>query len=383
MGEFEPRDTKKYINVACFFDGNLEKQAGVLFYSLARQACNERPLRVHAYHYGLIGKNTVDMASRLSCCAFDLRLNQIKNSFSSDVSEKHDCVTTSFRLLLGELLPDLDRVIYLDIDVLVTGNFAELYDIDLRSNIIAAVPDVWINQARIHRHKLSQSSLALQITADEYVRTIIGIDDKKYFNAGVLVIDLDKWRKYDIMPRCLSFYQKNFILLYTDQDALNHVYQDRVLWIGAEWNFIPKAYQSYKLEYDYINPYIVHFAGPKPWELQVGRSKGVLHASKWDGKYWDLACSTPFGEGMLAEFYFQLSIQRKNLAYEEEKIPNAFRTKAQTWLPLIPDVVLKICAEFMCTFGRGLKLKKIECIGEMIFAYRTRAKSIESACKTP
>ena len=306
--------------------------------------------------------------------AFTLTLIRINDAFTQPIREKHSCLATSFRLLLGELLPHLSRIIYLDIDVIVRGDLARLYDIDLRSKTVGAVPDRWINEARRRRYKIGQSNLSLQITADEYVRRIIGLDARDYFNTGVLLIDLERWRANDVMKRCLTFFEQNFILLYTDQDAINSVCMDDVVFLGEEWNFIPRAYQAYNLPIAHIQPQIVHFAGPKPWETH---NSPAARADIWDQEYWSLACATPFGGNLREAFYLQIDLGLAGLQTEEKKIPRDFQLSRRRWYSLAPERGLKLLAEFLCSAGRLFRLPRVRERGEAIFVYRDRAARLK------
>jgi lipopolysaccharide biosynthesis glycosyltransferase len=173
----------------------------------------------------------------------------------------HASVATYFRLLLPGLLPNkLNRVIFIDSDAIVTTNLSELWNTPLQGKALAAVPDHCLS-CRDH-----------------------GYVHGEYFNAGIMLIDLDRWRKTDIIGIGKSFANANpHRLRHWDQDVLNYVFKHDWLPLGERWNACPHLYgllPEYTLDPDVLTasekiaiqePAIIHFAGPgpvKPWNAQ-------------------------------------------------------------------------------------------------------------------
>jgi lipopolysaccharide biosynthesis glycosyltransferase len=130
------------------------------------------------------------------------------------------------RLLLPRLLPEhVDRLLYLDCDILCSGSRRELFDVDLRGNVLAAVRDA-------HVETLSDMDgmpgLAQYPDLDP---------NAPYFNAGVLVIDLPAWREQGVTERCFEYVRRHAAeARFTDQDALNHALYGKWLRVPREWN---------------------------------------------------------------------------------------------------------------------------------------------------
>ena len=173
----------------------------------------------------------------------------------------HATVATYFRLLLPGLLPNkLNRVIFIDSDTIVTTNLRELWNTPLQGKALAAVPDHWLS-CRDH-----------------------GYVHGEYFNAGIMLIDLVRWRSTDILGKGREFANANpHRLRHWDQDVLNHVFNDDWLPIGERWNACPHLYgllPEFNLDPAELtateklaisNPAIIHFAGPgpvKPWNAR-------------------------------------------------------------------------------------------------------------------
>lgn len=159
------------------------------------------------------------------------------------------------RIQLGELLPhDVSRCIWLDTDILVGRDLAELWDIPLGGNSIAMA----IND------KMPPEVVA-------YVRSI-GIDPNRWHNAGVQLIDVEAWRHSSAMTelmRCKRSLPP--VLWFHDQDLLNKYFAGRILTLDPCWNRRDVAYSP--------EGQLLHFAGsPKPWEMPSDSGYSSLRA---------------------------------------------------------------------------------------------------------
>ena len=108
---------------------------------------------------------------------------------------------------MGKLIPaNINRVIYLDSDIIIKGSLDELWAVDLEKCIIAAVTDPIVNNDRSVREKIRLAP------------------ESKYFNTGVLVIDLRHWRDARLGERALDFLVNHpELITWWDQCALNHI----------------------------------------------------------------------------------------------------------------------------------------------------------------
>ena len=186
-----------------------------------------------------------------------------------DEGLSHISVATYFRLFSTELLPELDKAIYLDCDILVRGSLRELWNMDMGENYLAAV---------YHPNSLS-------INNGAFNRLEIPIS-QGYFNAGVLLMNLKKWKEDGIYQKCMDFIRNKYANIRNhDQDVLNAVCGKQSLVLSCKWNMqnifyevrfwyktndpYNKRYQSELRDAKYVisESIIVHFAAvPKPWE---------------------------------------------------------------------------------------------------------------------
>jgi lipopolysaccharide biosynthesis glycosyltransferase len=189
-----------------------------------------------------------------------------------------DSITVYYRLFLAEVLPrSVDRVLYLDADLLVEGDLAKLWSLPFDGHVVQAVPDAYA--CRLHIPRLAR------ITFSENIRFS---PETPYFNAGVLLIDLRRWREENVGKQAVSLLWKyGGQLAGRDQDALNCSLAGRWKRLPPTWNFHelpehphtwePGGASAEELREAFEQPAIIHFIGWKPW-CQTVRP---LHHERW------------------------------------------------------------------------------------------------------
>ena len=175
---------------------------------------------------------------------------------------------TYYRLLVGTILPEeVDRILYLDPDIVVINPLDEFYNLDFKGKIVAGAPHTYgvvemVNFRRLgmtrHRHE-------------------------HYINAGVLLIDVNAWRKKITTEEIIKFVDSNFKRLkLCDQDAINILFRKDILYVDEKkYNLDEKTFAHHiwclRMNHKWLveNTVIVHFNGKKkPWG--EGEYKGRL-----------------------------------------------------------------------------------------------------------
>ena len=173
------------------------------------------------------------------------------------------------RLLIVEILPkSIDRIIYLDSDLVVEGNLRQLWEAEVGDNLALAVQDFW-NPYVSCPDALPETYEQLGISAHT-----------PYFNTGVMVINLKQWRAQKIVPKVLAFTnQYHNLIRYADQDGINAAIAGRVGLLDPKWNVMVHIVDSFGWAFDLSDakkqdqqdallqaPWILHFTSPvKPW----------------------------------------------------------------------------------------------------------------------
>jgi lipopolysaccharide biosynthesis glycosyltransferase len=164
-------------------------------------------------------------------------------------------------LWAADSLPDCDRILFLDADVLCCQNLAELWECDLEGKVLGAVPDMAIPQVNSPRGVIRWKELGLK---------------GSYFNAGVMLIDLQRWREEQVTARALDYLRQNPVH-FLHQEALNVVLRESWKPLDLRWNLVasmcsrrysPIDLPGYAAALE--NPGLIHYAGRfKPWRMST------------------------------------------------------------------------------------------------------------------
>lgn len=182
-----------------------------------------------------------------------------KKYFADAVESDRIPETAYYRIAIPELFKgqDIDKILYLDCDMIALTDISALWKLDLSDYILAAVED-----AGFH-HRLEKMDVACAST--------------KYFNSGFMLINVKKWLDKGVTNRVLKYIHNNpEKLRFHDQDALNAILHDQWLQLHPKWNaqsYIMKReieHPTLEGEKEYFetrrNPKIIHYSGHiKPW----------------------------------------------------------------------------------------------------------------------
>lgn len=148
-----------------------------------------------------------------------------------------------YRIFIASLYPEYHKAIYLDCDIVVIDDISKMYNINLNGNIFGVITDDVINTNP-------------QFVT--YAKEAVGVDN--YFNSGVLLMDLDEYRKAKIQERFVYLLVKyNFETAAPDQDYLNVLCQGKVMFLEKGWDRMPIG------EYD-GELHLIHYNNfKKPW----------------------------------------------------------------------------------------------------------------------
>ena len=182
-----------------------------------------------------------------------------KDTFKDFPNPGNYSLATYLRLITCTLLPNIDKALYLDCDLVVNGDIKELWNLDITGYGAAGVPDA--------------------ILSHNIIKDYIGYDFIKegYFNAGVLLLNLKYWKENDIQDKFFSFLRNHNAKL-NDQDAINAVLHGKIKAIPPKWNchvgyfaFPPLVIKEQKkyIKELWSKAIIIHFTGPaKPWHKE-------------------------------------------------------------------------------------------------------------------
>lgn len=261
----KPSAADSAIHVVFAADANYAAPLAVAMVSAAVNCDPQRNLVFHVLQSGITGalrdrvENSLAMAQRPNAGINWLEA-PVKKIENFPVAHRYTTALTFARLLLPEIMPpEITRLIYLDCDLVVNGDLAELWDVDIGDKALGAVRDL--------------SGVVSDPDCVVNYRELGIPGDAPYFNAGVLIMNLAKWRDAGIDAQVLahlSDYQD--IIRMADQEALNAVLWNDWQELDYSWNWqIPhRDYRTGRLRLAWTpketSKNIIHFTtGEKPW----------------------------------------------------------------------------------------------------------------------
>lgn len=262
---------KKLIPIFFASDNNYLPFLAVSVSSLLENASTDYRYMIYILNNGLDEKMVAPILSMKRENA-DIRLVDVGQSLGP-IAERlnlRDYYTVSiyFRLFIASMFPQYHKAIYLDADIAVNGDISKLYEIPLGQNLVGAVSDDIIASCRDFRL---------------YAEEAVGVPYQRYFNSGVLLMNLDQLRLCRIEQKFIYLLETyHFDTVCPDQDYLNALCKDRVLYLDKGWN-------KMSIDTDYPGvPNLVHYnMFYKPW----------LYRSIAYGEYfWHYAEKTPYFE---------------------------------------------------------------------------------------
>lgn len=243
----------KKINICLSTDDNYAKYVQSVILSVLD---NKAPDEEHVFHvlHSNLSDKSIEVLSRYNVIFHKID-NEIFAPYFNNGACTHITIPTLYRLALPSILPDVDRVLYLDCDLVVLKSLSEFYFTELSDTQYAACVSDYGNKFHMKRMNIPDNGKNF------------------YFNAGVCLMDLSKMRRDSIEQKLFDYLKSNYKdLLFSDQDVLNTVLSGHTKRMDIKYNFIsPNFYFSN--DKDVV---IAHFAGLKPWRIGFYNKYRVL-----------------------------------------------------------------------------------------------------------
>lgn len=257
-------------DVPIFFacDDSYVKYLMVTIQSIKSHATLSHEYKIYVLNTDISDENKgklYDMESRnlkIEFCDVSSQLKAIEKKLSV---RDYYSLTTYYRVFIPDLYKQYDKVLYLDSDIIVNQDVANLYKYNLGSNYVGAIQDYAVTSTEV---------------LGEYVEQVLGISKSAYFNAGILLINSKAFRAHNIKHKFLDLLDTYSFVVAQDQDYLNILCQNKVLWIDSKWN----VQMSEEKERDLSKVGIIHYNfARKPWNCTEGR---------YVSTYWEYAKRT-------------------------------------------------------------------------------------------
>lgn len=256
-------------------DDNYIPCLAVAIHSLEKNASKKNNYRLIILHSGMSEKGQQEIKEfEQENIKIEFKdISNIENDLKDDLALRlrdYYSSTIYYRIFIGTLFPEYHKAVYIDSDVILLDDIANLYNTDLEGNIIGAIPD-----GVVHDSKKLQ----------DYVEVNDGVENKKYFNSGVLVIDLDKFREARVDERFVRILTKyNCDTIAPDQDYLNILCKDKVKYLPLSWDKMP----DYCEHLDEKDIHLIHYnMFRKPWHYRDVEYSDIFWKYAKETKYYD------------------------------------------------------------------------------------------------
>lgn len=261
------------ITLVVVCDNHLVVMLAVLLKSIEIYHKNENPIDIFIINDGLYKSNVDKINNTISSKNIKIIWKNMKEAIPNGIRLPVD--KTSFpvcayaRICTPHFLPsEVKKAIYLDVDMILLRDIQELWNTDINNQVIAAVID--------RSEKVSSPWGGIKNYKE------LGMDpETKYFNSGLLVIDLEKWRQMNATQLVINAVTDNYeFVSFADQYGLNIVFANNWFPLNPKWN-------SYS-QNDDSDPFLIHFTGMKPL------FKGYSFNNEYKSIFYNILNLTPW-----------------------------------------------------------------------------------------
>ena len=309
LNEKKTYEHESTISVVCATDNNYAMPLAVTMISAIENLDDRFSVIFYIIDGGLTNSNRLKILKSVDGNKCEVKFIKITDSLKRKIEKVHSfseseltksrpehvSIASFYRILIPDILPkEIEKIIYLDCDLVVKGDLSQLWQKDLGSNDIMAVQDTWTPLISSEAAELKYEELKI-------------CPDLPYLNAGVLVINLKKWRSEEFCTKALTYFEENlkYIGLY-DQGLLNALLANKWGQLDPRWNFnvtsfydyFTRKYKSWENVESFLpeiiynklihEPYIFHYVSDnKPWISRQCPSREIffeyVDKTKWKG----------------------------------------------------------------------------------------------------
>lgn len=289
------------VNIVFSTDDNYLKYLAVAIQSLVEYASPENIYSVNILNCELRkeNKDKLLLMQKDNIKINFINISSILQKYESKIfyTRLHFSPAVYYRFFIPEIFCNLSKIIYCDCDVIFQHDIAELYNIQLDNKMAGVVKDFVVRAE-------NKEENTKNFPKGYYTDFLKLKDVNNYFNSGVMLCNIDYMKKINFTEKCIETLENVKIPRYVDQDILNIVCEDKVLFLDFKWNILNHIFDFHKniLNYlsnqeratyleDYKFPYILHFSSNiKPWQEPSIRNSNF---------FWKYARKTVFYEEII------------------------------------------------------------------------------------
>lgn len=281
------------INMVFITDDNFAILTGIAIYSLKKHANKN-----YLYNINIICNNVNDnyilRFKNLRSKKFKVNIIKVDGKKYEKLKKDnlHVSTTAIFKFDLPNIFPNLDKILYIDGDVLIQSDLINLYNEDISKNYAGVVIDF------------------NGLTYPSEFKARLKVKNKYYFNSGMLLLNLKKLREDNVAQKLIKYrlYKNNF---YMDQDAFNVVFKDNVKYLSLNYNFVITCWRNFDEDV------FVDFFGLKKQEKKIDYLKNadIVHFASADkpSKYIDVPMASDWFKYFKSSSFKDIELERKYL----------------------------------------------------------------------
>lgn len=254
------------IPVVFSIDHNYVMQAGVCILSLLESSGNDE-----YYDLFILGANDITdtdkelLKKNISIFQADIHFIEIDNRFDDTFEIRNISKAAYFRLLIPDLIPQYDKIIYSDVDVIFQSGLQKVMNIDLKDNYFGGIKAIGPKILKDYNEYISR----------------LGLDADSYINSGFLLINAKLQREDQLFQKFQKLLTKKF--QFQDQDIINVVCKNRITFLPLKYCFTQKSYELY-----HTAPKCLYNIFPQQ-EVEESFAEGIIHYEGPD-KPWNSFC---------------------------------------------------------------------------------------------
>ncbi|MFT4283127.1 MAG: glycosyltransferase family 8 protein [Candidatus Woesearchaeota archaeon] len=231
------------------FDNNFTQHAATTIVSILENTKNKNNFFLYLTEMNVTKTNKLKLEKLLKKYNVNYKINKYDGCYKNLPQTEKLNESTYIRLQLPKKLKKYKKIIYIDSDIIFKSDIQPLISLKSKKIIIATPSSYSIEKERVR---------------------ILGLKNKKYFNAGLMIINTQKWIKNHTTEKTIKFLEnKNNEkkIKYADQDGLNYVLNEKWEKLGYEWNYRKSIIERAMLESGQkVKPSAIHFTEKiKPW----------------------------------------------------------------------------------------------------------------------
>jgi lipopolysaccharide biosynthesis glycosyltransferase len=251
------------IHIVVSTNDNYAKHLAVMLTSLFENKKSKNPVMIHVIDGNLSKDNKSKLRHSIKKYHTEIKFLKVNEDLYKNVKIRfHLSKETYYRISIPDLLDkDIDKALYLDCDIILKEDITKLWNVDIRKHHAGAV------QIPGHLNRYEELSIP---------------ESAGYFNAGVLLLNLKKWRRDKTSSKVLHYMNHHMEKLkLMDQDALNVNLRGKWLKLDPRWN-----YQVHRHRHQNFKPWLIHYTTrSKPWSGNPRFKDEYFHylrRTKWD-----------------------------------------------------------------------------------------------------